>query len=130
MGLLALPRRLLGTTLSTDRLSFSTGHVERKTLRAGIAAMRMSRQMGFGRDKAQRWALKGLERREARALLMDEEVRNVGAGLVAKDGAALGPIGNSTTAPDSGMARPRVYGNAGEAARQHRESREYVLVWG
>ena len=45
---------------------------------------------------------------ETRALLMDEEVRNVGAGLVAKDGAALGPIGNSTTAPDSGMARPRV----------------------
>ena len=107
MGLLSLPRRLLGTTLSTDRLSFSTGHVERKTLRTGIAAMKMSRQMRVGRDQAQSWALKGLERREARALLMDEEVRNVGAVLVAKDGVALGPIGNSTTAPDSGMARPQ-----------------------
>ena len=107
MGLLSLPRRLLGTTLSTDRLSFSTGHVERKKLRAGIAAMKMSRQMRVGRDRAQSWAMKGLERREARALLMDEEVRNVGAVLVAKDGVALGPIGNSTTAPDSGMARPQ-----------------------
>lgn len=123
VGLLSLPRRLLGTTLSTDRLSFSTGHVERKTLRTGIAAMKMSRQMRVGRDRAQSWAMKGLERREARALLMDEEVRNVGAVLVAKDGVALGPIGNSTTAPDSGMARPRVYGSSGESAQQHRQSR-------
>lgn len=69
--------------------------------------MKMSRQMRVGRDRAQSWAMKGLERREARALLMDEEVRNVGAVLVAKDGVALGPIGNSTTAPDSGMARPQ-----------------------
>lgn len=38
VGLLSLPRRLLGTALSTNRLSLSTGHLE-KVSRIRVAAI-------------------------------------------------------------------------------------------
>lgn len=50
----------------------------------------MSRQTGVWSDRARWWTLKRFDTPAARALLMDEGVRNVKAILVAKDGVERG----------------------------------------
>jgi hypothetical protein len=94
--------------------------------------MEMSRQTGIWSDRARWWTLKRFDTPAARALLMDEGVRNVKAILVAKDGVErgtalvlIGKLRTSSLSPN-----PRIYREGertGQLVAQTEQSRRCPL---